>query len=77
MQDKILIVDCYDEQHIVHVDDILTFDTLRGFNKPPITIVRLKEIAFDNVHKDFKTYESENSIRLRYSKIYDALHKEG
>lgn len=75
MQDSILIIDCKDIHHIVRIDNIKDFSTFQSFKNPPITTVYLKELT-DNL-LDIKTYESENSVRLRFSKIYDELHKEG
>ena len=74
MQDSILIIDCKDVQHIVKINNVRDFRTYQTFKNPPITTVYLKEL--ENNLLDIKTYESENSIRLRYSKIYDVLHKD-
>ena len=75
MQDSILIIDCKDVQHVVKINNIKDFKANQYFKNKPITTVYLKEL--ENNLLDIKTYESENSIRLRYSKIYDELHKEG
>ena len=75
MQDSILIIDCNDIQHIVKIDNVKDFGTYQAFKNPPITTVYLKKL--ENNLLDIKTYESEDSIRTRYSKIYDELHKEG
>ena len=74
MQDSILIIDCKDLQHVVKIDNIKSFGTYQAFKNPPITTVYLKEL--ENNLWDIKTYESEDSIRSRFSKLYDELHKE-
>ena len=74
MQDSILIVDCNDNQHVVKIDNVKDFGTYQSFKNPPITTVYLKEL--ENNLWDIKTYESEDSIRSRFSKLYDELHKE-
>jgi len=74
MQDSILIVDCKNVHHVVKIDNIKDFGTYQPFKNASITTVYLKELA--NNLLDIKTYESEDSIRLRYSKIYDGLYKE-
>lgn len=74
MQDSILIIDCNNTQHVVKIDNVKNFETYQAFKNPPITTVFLKEL--ENNLWDIKTYELEDSLRLRYSKIYDELHKE-
>lgn len=76
MQDSILIVDCFDKEHIIKIDSILDFISHQTFKNSPITIIKLKETLENGIHKDYRTYELEESVRLRYSKIYDTLHKE-
>ena len=75
MQDSILIIDCFDNRHKIKIDDVLDFSTFSKGVKP-ITIIKLNETFGNGIHKDFRTYENENALRLRYSKIYDELHKE-
>lgn len=75
MQDSILIIDCFDKQHIVKIDNVKNIDSFYNNNaKKSITIVYLKELH--NNLLDIRTYELEDSFRLRYSKVYDGLHKE-
>lgn len=75
MVDFIEISDCFGHKVEIKIDSILDFDIYTKGSKP-ITIIKLKEKLENGINKDFKTYESGNSIRLRYSKIYDELHKE-
>lgn len=71
MQDSILIMDCNDIRHTIKIDNIKNFSSN---TQKTITTVHLKEL--ENNFWDIKTYESEDPIRLRYSKLYDTLHKE-
>ena len=73
MQDSISIIDCHEKQHIIKINNIKNFSTYQGFKNPPITTIYLKEL--ENNFLDIKTYESEESVRKRFSKLYDELHK--
>ena len=71
MQDYIIVTDCFDTEHTIKINNVKDFDSNKD---KTITSVLLKELV--NNLSDIKTYESEDAIRLRYSKIYDELYKE-
>lgn len=71
MQDTFTVLDCRDVEHSIKIDNVKSFDSNKD---KTITVVYLKEL--ENNLWDIRTYESENSIRFRYSKLYDQLHKE-
>lgn len=73
MQDTISIIDCENVKHTVKINNVKDFSTYQYLKKHPITTVHLKEL--ENNLLNIKTYESEDSIRDRFSMIYDDLHK--
>lgn len=74
MIDFIEISDCFGHKIQIKINSILDFDIYTKGSKP-ITIIKLKEKLENGNNKDFRTYESEDSVRLKYSKIYDELYK--
>lgn len=73
MQEKMYVSDCKEEDHLIEVDNVKNITSeFHHYEKVNITTIHFKKV-WNNLW-DIKTYESENSFRDRFSKLYGKLH---